>query len=237
MKKLFILLFGLICAFPAWADVDLGSLLNKISMQLQSEQWVTTKTALVNVAANAAVSDQGIADVQADVMGKLKQLSDKGDWHITSFNRSLDQSGLESIQITAQARLPQTDLAGLRNKAKAISKPGETFTIDSVQFTPSEDEFRQANITLRNNLYQQAKAEIDALNKIYPDQKYYLYSIDFISVAPVVPVAMAMNALSMEKSVNHTATPISVGNKVQQQATVVIASMPDVVTQKLVHNP
>jgi hypothetical protein len=236
MKKIFLMLLGMICSIPAWADVDYSTLLNKVTLQLQSEQWVTTKTALVYVSANAAVTDQGIANVQADVMNKLKQLSDKGEWHIMTFNRSLDQSGLESIQITAQARLPQTELAGLRTKAKAISKPGETFTIDNVQFTPSEDEYRQANSILRNNLYQQAKAEIDALNKVYPDQKYYLYSIDFINVNPVAPAPM-VNNVYMEKAaaVARMPVPISVGSKVQQQATVIIASMPDVLNQKLAH--
>lgn len=236
MKRLFLLLCGMVCTFPAWADVDYSTLLNKVTLQLQSEQWVTTKTALVYVSANAAVTDQGIANVQADVMNKLKQISDKGEWHILAFNRSLDQSGLESVQIAAQARLPQTELAGLRTKAKAISRPGETFTVDNVQFTPSEDEYRQANSVLRSNLYQQAKTEIDTLNKMYPDQKYYLYSIDFVNVTPVAPAPMANNVF-MEKSsvaVARLAAPISVGNKVTQQASVVIASMPDLLS-KLAH--
>src|SRR5262245_12903757 len=134
MKKLLFLTLTFL-SFPAWSDIQLGDIQNKITLQLQAEQWVTTKTALVNVGVNAAVTDQGIDKVQTDVMQKLNQLSDKGEWHILTFNRQLDSSGLESIQITAQARLPQSELANLRNKAKSISKPGETFTIDNIQFT------------------------------------------------------------------------------------------------------
>lgn len=233
MKKIYLYFFCLLFSFPVWAAVDLGPLLNKVTLQLQAEQWITTKTALVYVAVNAAVSDQNIGNVQTDVLEKLKKLSDKGEWHVDSFNRQLDQSGLESIQISAQARLPQADLAGLRDRAKAISKPGETYTISSVQFIPNDDEIKQANISLRNNLYLQAKAEIDALNKVYPEQKYYLYSIDFTSQA----VAPMMKAMKMQEYNVAAPTPaaaaVPVGDKSILYATVVIASMPDVVAQSL----
>lgn len=231
MKKMYLLIFSLLFALPAWADIDLGPLLNKVTLQLQSQQWVTTKTALVYVSVNAAVTDQSMGNVQADVVNKLKELSDKDEWHVVSFNRQLDQSGLERVQISAQARLPQSELSGLRDKAKKISKPGETYTIDNVLFKPSDEEFQQANTALRADLYNQAKNEIDALNKIYPDQKYYLYSIDFLS-SPISPMPMVANEMAMAKSASYAA-PMAVGNKAQLQATVVIASIPDVALQKL----
>lgn len=231
MKKYLLSFLILFYSTMAFADVDYGSLLNKVSLNLQVQQWVTTKTALVIVGINAAVADQGIANVQATVLNKLKQLSDKGEWHVMSFNRQQDQSGLESIRITAQARLPQDQLSGLRDKAKSITKPGETYNIDDVQFVPSDDELKQAMISLRNDIYTQVKNEIDALNKTYPDQKYYVYSIDF-GIQPTAP--MAANMMAMEKSsLRMAAAPIAVGNKMELQATVVIAAMPEVVSQKL----
>lgn len=232
MKNLYLFLFSFLFSFSAWAGIDVGPLLNKVTLQLQAEQWITTKTALVFVAVNAAVSDQGIGNVQGEVLEKLKKLSDKGEWHIMSFNRRLDQSGLESIQISAQARLPQSDLSGLRDKAKTISKPGETFTIDNVQFVPSDEELRIANIQLRNNLYEQAKAEVDTLNKIYPEQKYYLYSVDFMTQSTPAPM---MHTMSMQKAMvaGGATTSLPVGDKTIVQATVVIASMPDNILQAI----
>ena len=231
MKKIYLFIFATLLSFPAWADIDLEPLLNKITLQLHAEQWVTTKTALVNVAINAAVTDQNIDKVQNEVMQKLSKFSDKGEWHMLSFTRQQDKSGLESIQMSAQARLPQSELTGLRDKAKAISKPGETFTIDSVQFVPSDEELRQANADLRNSIYSRAKAEIDIINKQYTDQKYYLHQIDFVT-QPIVPMPMPMNA--MMKMAPMAAAPLSIGNKQELQATVVIASMPDQVSQKLI---
>lgn len=234
MKKLGLLMIGLLFSISTWADLDLGPLLNKVTLPLQAEQWLTTKSALVNVSVNASVTDQGIENLQSAVIAKLNQIA-KGEWHVLSFTRQQDQSGLESIQIIAQARLAQFDLGGLRDKAKSLTKPGEKFNVDSVQFTPSEDEIRQANTILRNNLYQQAKAEIDTLNKTYPDQKYYLYSIDFLNTAPPAPVPMQSSAMYMEKTSRPVAPPMSVGNKLQLQATVIIAALPDVVLQKINH--
>lgn len=234
MKKISLFIISLLISLPAFADIDPGPLLNKVTLQLQAQQWVTTTTALVNVAVNAAVSDQSMGSIQIDVVNNLKQLSDKGDWHVISFNRQLDQSGLERVQIVAQARLPQNELAGLRDKAKKISKPGETYTIDNVYFKPSEEEIQIANTALRADIYQQAKKEIDTLNKTYPDQKYYLYNIDFVS--QVSPMPMMANEMVMAKVGGAAAgMPTPIGNKANLQATVVIASMPEVVLQKISH--
>lgn len=234
MRKLLFLIAGLFIISPALAqDTSLEPLLNKITLQLHAEQWLTTKTALVDVGINAAVSDQGIEKIQNEVMQKLKQFSSAAEWHIISFDRQLDKSGLETIQITAQARLQQSELGNLRDKAKSISKPGETYTIDNVQFTPSEEEIRQANNSIRANIYQQAKAEIDAINKVYPDQKYYLHQIDFTSPSPIVPTAARPVYMKVAGAANVPSVPLSVGNKAETTAFVVIAAIPDQVVQKL----
>lgn len=222
-------------SLPVYAIDSLEPLLNKVVLQLQAEQWITTKTALVNVIVNAAVADRGIEKIQNDVMQKLKQLAD-GDWHILSYDRQLDRSGLESLQIVAQARLMQNQLGNLRDKAKAISKPGETYTIDAVQFTPSDEEIRQANFNLRQEIYQQAKLEMDTLNKTYTDQKFYVHEVNFIMQpmtqfgAQPPQTLMARTAAVAEMKAS---PPLTVGNKAQLQATIIIAAMPDLIMQKL----
>lgn len=194
--------------------------LNKVTLQLKAEQWLVTKTAQVTVVVDAALSDQGIEKIQNEVMQKLSQVA-KADWHIVSYSRQQDKTGLEGVTIRAQARVAQTDLSGIRNGAKTISKPGETFSIDNVEFTPTEDESRTANAALRNDIYQQAKREIDVLNTVYPLQKYYLHQINFIQTPIIMP--MAAN-ISMARA---GAAPLSVGNKAELQATVILASTPD----------
>lgn len=235
MRSFAALILGFLLLSPAWAD-DNGqdALLNRVSFRLNAEQWVTTKTALVTIGVNAGVSDIGVEKIQDEVLDKLSKISDQGTWHIVSLDRSQDQSGLEKIQISAQARLPSSALAGLRDKAKAISKPGETFTLDNLQFTPSEDEFRAANATLRSNIYQQAKDELDRLNKAYPSQKYYIHSIDF--VAPLMPpMPMANSFVSVKMAQGEVTRELPVGDKLVVTATVTLASVPDQLISKLTH--
>lgn len=236
MKKLILpLLAFLLCSVSTYAGDSLAPLLDTVRLQLHSEQWVTTKSALVNVAVNAAVADKGIEGLQSALMQKLNLLSKEGEWHVLSFDRSQDKSGLESIQIMAQARLPQSALGNLRQKAKDMSKAGETYTIDSVQFTPSDDEIKQANADLRASIYQQAKTEIDMLNKQYTDQKYYLHQLDFVSFmrAEAMPMVQTMMFKTSGAVASNAGQPLNVGNKITLQATVVLASMPAVVSQKL----
>lgn len=207
---------------PLHAAVDLAPLLNKVSFELQAEKWVTTGTAQVNVLIDAAITDQDIGKIQASVLTKLKELSPQGEWHIVSFDRQQAQSGLENITIVAQNRLPPNALSGLRDKAKEISKAGETYRISDVQFVPSDQEMREAMTELRNKIYMQAQSEIANLNRLYPDQNFYLYQIYFNSSN--APVPMAANLMAAKA--NTMAQPLTVGNKMILNASVIIAAMP-----------
>ena len=242
MKKLFLRLIsiGLLnIAFMSavWADVSVEPLLNQVSLQLSAEQWVTTKTALVTVGVNVSVSDSGLEKVQNEVLSKLNQISNKGEWHIIDFNRTLDQSGLERVQIAAQNRLSSGDLVGIRDKAKAISKPGSTFTIDNVEFSPSAEELQAVNLTLRNDIYQQAKTEIANLNKLYPEDKYYLHNINFTNDFSQQPQPMMYKAAygatgSAAANVMHVSNLV-VGNKLKITANVVLAAAPNADVMRL----
>lgn len=227
---------SLFVALPVWADVDKhqDAVLNKVTFRLTAEQWVTTKTALVSIGVNAGVSDVGVEKIQEEVLTKLNKISDQGTWHIISLDRTQDQSGLEKIQIVAQARLASSALSGLRDKAKAISKPGETFTIDNIQFSPSEDEWRAANADLRSNIYQQAKDELDRLNKAYPNQKFYIHDIDFVGA--LMPMPMAQNTfVSVRMAQGAVNKELPVGDKLVLGATVSLASITEELLTKISH--
>jgi hypothetical protein len=238
MKKLLLsLLLCVVFISPVWADVMLEPLLNQVSLQFSAEQWVTTKSALVTVAVNASVNDSGLEKIQNEVLTKLNDISNQGEWHIVSFDRNQDQSGLERVQILAQVRLDSAHLSGLRDKAKSISKPGETFTIDNVEFSPSADELRVTNTALRNDIYQQIKAELADLSKLYPEDKYYLHNVSFLTDMSVQPVS----AYKVNAMVSTTASPqpmrantISVGAKLKITANVILATAPNQDVMKLV---
>lgn len=233
--RYFILILFLLCAAPIYAENSYEPLLNTVTMQFNAEQWVATKTAVVTIGVNASVSGNALGKTQNDILTKLSKISNKDEWHIVSFNRSLDQSGLERVQVQAEARLPSDELSGIRDRAKAISIPGETYTLDNVEYRPSAIELRDANTTLRNDVYNQVRNELDALNKLYPDQKFYVHNINFYGdmiTQPQQPRAMLM-AVSGAEANNR---PLTVGDKLKISAVVIFASAPNADVVKMVHN-
>lgn len=224
MRAFWIGLVSLILVPSAWAVP--AELLNTVTMPLTAEQWVISKSAQVTVGINAAVSDSGLEKIQDEILQKLSQISNQGDWHIISYDRVLDKTGLEHLQFTGQARIPTNALNGLRDKAKSISKPGEVFTVDDIQFTPSAAELRDANTILRADIYQQAKDEIARINKLYPEQRFYLHQIDFIQ--NIVPGPIPQNMMMAQARVagsNAGNGGIAVGNKLVINATAVLGAM------------
>ena len=227
--RLIILLLSLILSLPVMAlnnSPDTGYL-NQVMFRLTAEQWVSSKTALVTIGINAGVSDVGVEKLQTQVLSKLQKISDQGEWHIISMERNQDQSGLEKVQMQAQARLSTAALSGLRDKAKSISQPGETYTLDNLQFSPSEEELRIANANLRASIYSQAKDELERLNKAFPDQKYVIHNIDFVGNLMMAAPMVQNTYMAMKMNQGNAPLPLAVGDKLSVGATVSLASVSD----------
>ncbi len=197
--------------------------LDKIMFQVTAEQWVETKSAVVNVAIDATLGKEDLAKARSNILNKLNKISDKGDWHITRFNRSQDRSGLERLSVSAQARLPGSALATLRAQAKSVSRPGETYSINNINFTPSLAEYETIRGQVRQNLYKKINDELARVNKTYPNQKFKVHGINLIEGAEPFPRTakdrpMALQAMAVE------AAPITVSNKVKMTATVILGS-------------
>jgi len=220
-----------IFAINAQADV-VQPLLNQVNLQMSAEKWATTNTANVTVAVDAALDKLGLTTANVEILKKLQKIANTPDWHITQFVRSQDKTGLEQLHVEAEARLPQNSLSGLRDAAKSISKPGEAYTIDNIDFTPSMAEIEQTAADVRNQIYNNAKQEAARLNQQYPNAHYFLYTIDFISPSPISrPGPIMMNKM--------IALPGAAGNgmtvsaKVIQTATVTIAAQTPVSFQSV----
>ena len=142
-------------------DTDKPAPINSVALQLSAEKWATTKTARVIVNVNAVLKSEALDSFRTQLLKNLAKLADDGAWHITQFYRFQDQSGLERLQVTAEARLPDSALSNLRDGAKTISKPGEQYTISDIQFTPSLEEVEQVKKDVRAQIYADADADCD----------------------------------------------------------------------------
>lgn len=206
--------------FFSIANADNQSIpLNRITLQINAEKWVSTQSAQIIVAIDASVSETELGKVRAEMLQKLSQLANT-DWHITAFDRNLDQSGLEHLAVQAEARLSENALNDLRDKTKALNKPGMSFTISAINFIPTLVELEQARNDLRNEIYAMAKMEADKMNKLYSGQQYFIHAIIFGSPyvpGPIRPMMMTSNAVTT------AAAGVSVSNKIQMSATVTFA--------------
>lgn len=203
--------------------------LHQITFSVNSEKWVTTQNADVYVGVDATMDQNQLAAAHTDILQKLNKLA-SGDWHITQFNRSANSSGLEQLQVVAQARLPETALSKIRDDAKALTYPGETFTVLNIAFIPSTAEMEAVRADLRNDLYGKIQDELNRVNKIYTNQKYVVHEIDFSEqgVTPQpLPVlrATAMVMGGAENAATPTQPPLTVANKLIMTAAVTLASV------------
>lgn len=221
MKHLQFLWLGcLLWVNHAWADNILP--LNQISLQLTAEQWVVTKTANVIVGIDASLNGAQLAAARQEILQKLAKFVPGAEWHITIFDRSQDSSGLEKLHIEAQARVLEQALGNIRQQAKTNSKPGQTYTLLAIDYTPTLAEVEAVRSILRNKIYSQVKDEVNRLNNLYPSQQYYVHRIDFGSVQTTAPMERMTLAAAKTNDMGQAEIPVS--NKSLLQANVVLAS-------------
>ena len=200
--------------------------LDKIDFQVTAKQWVTTKSALLTVNANMTLSNADLVKARADIMSSLKKIA-PGDWHLLSFDRSQDSSGLEKLFVQAQARIDQGALTSIYSNAKEVSKPGAQYAINAVDFKPSLEETQAVLVAVREKLYQQISDELARINKAYPLQRYSVNQVVFVDGETPVPPpvnyqAKAMNSMTMLRV--PAAASLTVSNELTLTAMVEVAS-------------
>jgi len=230
MRRWIVLVSLLVC-FPlvTWAAADEAvvkstkPVLNQVIYQTSAETWVSTQTAEVIVSVNATLNENQLAKAHSNILNKLNNIA-KSDWHITQFNRSPNESGLEQLQILAQTRLPETALSDLRDQAKKSSKPGETFKVESITFEPTLAETEAARKQLRDEIYQKTQAELTELNKHYANQHYLVHKIDFTENVTPQPMPRPRMMMMAENTAG-SAPPVTVANKMTITANIALVSI------------
>ncbi len=194
--------------------------MNKVSFNLSEDAWVATDTAKVIVTIDALLNQKQMQDAYSGIINKLKKLSNKGQWHITDFQRSETKANLEEVTVTAEIRLPVGDLTGLRNTAKKLSSQGETYTIQHFDYHPDLAAIQQTKAKLREKIYQDAREEIERLSSVYPESEFKLNNINFI-MGPM-PVSY-MRTMSVKSMGDASAAAPSLSNRIKMTANVVLA--------------
>lgn len=200
--------------------------LDTVMFQTSAKQWVTTQTALLRVDINATLTNADLVQARSEIMSKLAKIA-AADWHLSHFERSQDNSGLEKLSASAEARVAQSSLTDVYQAAKGVSKPGATYQINGIEFKPSLEEIAQVKAQLRTQLYQQVKDELARLNKIYLTQQYSLNRLVFIEGTEFpLEAKAARNNTMMMNAVASASAPgdLGVSNELIMSALVEVAS-------------
>lgn len=203
---------------------------DQVVMQLQAERWVETKTAKVVALVQQAMSGEAAAKEQSRVPSALKELAPDAEWQVTSFDRTRDPAGLERWTISAEARLPETALGGIYDRAKSLGKPGRQVEITQVDFSPTIAEREATASALRADIYERAIDEAKRLTALMGGREFRVQRVDFDGggVPRPLPAPMArMSAAPMAAKAEQADMGSGVGSVSERMvatASVVLAS-------------
>ena len=212
---------------------------NQVSFDVKAEEWVATKAADVTISVDATLDKLNSVEMREQIVKQLAEISNNNIWNITVFNVSQNDSGLDQLHVEAESRLNEALLTDLNVKVKALTKPGLTFRVISVDFTPSLAELEAAKADLRSKLYKEALAETARINAIYPDKKYFVHSliINSMETPPIMPLnrsalfavggapfPYAANVAHVAEVKSGNAPMLSVSTKIQMTASIGLAS-------------
>jgi hypothetical protein len=197
-----------------------------VSLSLVTEDWVQTQTARTELAVDASLPGSDAGKVRGDVLAAVKSLAQGADWRFTVFDRNQDPSGLEHWHAVIEARLPETQLGGLSDRAKQASKPGLQIKVQNVDFSPTLAEIEVTKAKLRTDMYKKVNEALAQLNQSEPDRKYRIMRIDFngpnmIQSMPRMMKTMAAPAPEQDMS----GGDIALSEKAQLRANVTFAAV------------
>lgn len=225
MKQVIGLLAGLCLSSVAWTQNDPSQMmLDKVLFQLSAKQWVTTQTALLTININVTLSNADLVRARADILTSLNKVA-KGEWHLITFDRSQDSSGLEKLYVQAEARVDQSALTDVYQNAKSVSIPGAKYEVNGVEFKPSLEETQAVRAKVREVLYQKINEELARMNKAYSGQNYSVNNLVFFEGDTVPQQPRAYQAKEMNLTAMAAApAPLTVSNELVLTAVVEAAS-------------
>lgn len=196
-------LIGVACAFVFTTTsyaID-QSCQNQISMQLQQEGWVTSKTAAVTVEIQAATSKDDSAKLIAQITDKLKSIvKNSAPWRLVDLSTTKNSAGLLAIAAKMSARLDNDQIAQLQSAIDTLNKAGEQYKIEGIDYQPQLAEIADENTRLRVLLYKDMLEQQRIINSAFTSAAYQLQTVNFES--PYVAAVSRPMMMYAAKSVN-----------------------------------
>lgn len=163
-----------------YADDAVALCQDQITLQLQEEGWVTSKTALVTVGIQAATAKKDSSQLIQQITEKLKHvISDTSAWKIVALSTEKNSAGLISVAATMSARLTHDQLTQLQGAIDQLNTAGEQFTVQNIDYQPQAAEIAEEKTHLRQSIYRDALEQQTVMNNIFSGATYRVQTLSF----------------------------------------------------------
>lgn len=180
MKNINILFAALVsCSIFSTIYADDHSCQRQISMQIQEEGWVSSQTAQVSVAIQAASNKEDVSALMDAMTNKLKHLIKQPvSWRLVDLSTQKNDAGLFAVSARMTARLTHQELAQLQASIESLNKAGEQYKIADVDYQPTLAEISAENTKLREQIYHAVLEQQEKINLSFQQEKYQLQSLN-----------------------------------------------------------
>jgi hypothetical protein len=159
---------------------------DKIVFILRTEEMVTNLTVKVIATIHAAITPKtNDSFLQSHIRDLMEALIPDAKWQFSNMVRAVHPSGMETVQLTAMARVKEADAAHLEERAQQVKVQSEgcSFNISKIQTdnsfpTSLVDEIESR---MRLALLLKARTECDLINAALASPSERAYHVSLVS--------------------------------------------------------
>ena len=133
-----------------------------LNLSFTVEDWLDSDTAELTIDIDASVDGDSL-ELRSTIKDSLKELIDV-EWRFVRVNRHTDRTGREAWQVSAQARVDESEISNLGARTKKLGRVGLQYRIGMVDYSPTQEQVEELNRSLRAQVNVLISDELDTLN-------------------------------------------------------------------------
>jgi hypothetical protein len=142
----------------------MATIQDSIQFNLTAEEVVVNNTVKVTAHVTALMTQDQTEAGLRDNINTMMQRFIKADWQFANMTRSRQRTGVEEVNLTATARVPESENYNLDGRARDVSREGLQLHSLSTDTQPTIQQIEEAQSKLRRILLVKAGKEQDAIN-------------------------------------------------------------------------
>ena len=159
------------------------SVQDTIQFAIFAEEMVTNTTVTIVANVVALITPEMTEPLLKESIRDLMQRFIKSDWRFSHMSRNSHAAGMEQVNLTATARVPEEENYALDRRRKEASREGLTIYSHTTDTSLASSQIDETHSKLRLAILRKAKQELVAINKAL-DETYRLGRVSFERLDP-----------------------------------------------------